>query len=376
MSTQEKRNLVTEIGLKKNGQSDKEWAQLRDEFDLEMSPDTLRKAGVGVKLVSDANEGYIERQKMRDMTAQVNAMYRSEARDQLLREEISVAVDKLQPLPTIFRTLTSHVANKELVLCVGDIHYGADICVKGLRGEILNEYNHEVFEKRMENLFNQIAEIITKERVSKVHLFLVGDLIDGMLRQSQLIRLEYGLVDSTIKFSEYMANWINSLSGLVDVDVSCCSGNHSEIRPLGSKKRQFPEENMERIISWYLKARLSSNKNVEVDERCDTYNLQKVLGYTFLLLHGDSEKTIPQLAAETIRLYSEPVDFFICGHKHRENEYPVGSTPDGRSVVIRVSSVCGADSYANSKGFGGKPGATAIVMEENYGRRCQYPIQL
>ena len=75
LSVQEKRDLVAEIEKKKNGRSDKDWVELRDEFDLEMSPETLRKAGVGVKLVADANvtdNKYAERQKLRDMTAQVN----------------------------------------------------------------------------------------------------------------------------------------------------------------------------------------------------------------------------------------------------------------------------------------------------------------
>lgn len=378
LSVQEKRDLVSEIGLKKSGRSDKDWIELRNEFDLEMSPETLRKAGVGVKLVADADiyDGYAERQKLRDMTAQVNEMYRSEARNELLREEIFSAVSKLKPLSPVYRVPVLSSSNRELVLCMGDVHYGADIRVKGLQGETLNEYNDEVFDIRMKDLFNQIACILAKENVSKLHLFLVGDLIDGMLRQSQLVKLQYGLVDSTIKFSEYMANWIDSLSGMVDVNVACCSGNHSEIRPLGSKKRQFPEENMERIISWFLKARLDNNDRITVDDRCDAYNLQNVLGYSFLLLHGDSEKTIPQLAAVTISLYAKPVDFFICGHKHRDQEFPIGSTPDGHSTVIRVPSICGADTYATSKGYGGKAGAVAIVMEEGYGRRCQYPINL
>ena len=257
---------------------------------------------------------------------------------------------------------------------MGDVHFGADINVKGLYGETLNEYNENIFMMRMADLFDQTVDIIKKEDIGKVHLFLVGDLIDGMLRQSQLVRLQYGIVDSTIHFSEYMALWIHHLTQYANVKVACCTGNHSELRPLGSKKGQFPGENMEKIISWYLRARL--HKEVEIDDKCDVFSLQEVLGYTFLLLHGDSEKTIPQLASETIRLYGKSVDFFVCGHKHRENEFPVGSTPDGRSTVIRVPSMCGADSYATSKGFGGRPGATAIVMEKGYGRRCQYPIQL
>ena len=378
LSVQEKRDLVSEIGLKKSGRSDKDWEQLRDEFDLEMSPETLRKAGVGVKLVADAGitEGYVERQKLRDLTAQVNATYRKEARDELLREEIYAAIEKLPPLPSVFRMNRTTIQTKELVLCVGDIHFGADIHVKGLYGESINEYDENVFMIRMADLLEQTINIIEKENIHQVNLFLIGDLIDGMLRQSQLVRLQYGIVDSTMRFANYMAFWINNLSKYADVKVACCSGNHSEIRPLGSKKGQFPEENMEKIIVWYLKARLKDNDHIQIDDRCDVYSMQEVLGYTFLLLHGDSEKTIPQLASETIRLYNKSIDFFICGHKHRENEFPVGSTPDGRSTVIRVSSVCGTDTYANSKGFGGKPGATAIVMEKGYGRRCQYPIQL
>lgn len=385
LDIREKRELVEEITLKKSGRSDKDWSDLRDEYGLDMSPDTLRKAGVGIKLVADADmlgesgASYLERQKMRDLTANVNAMYRSEARSELLREEVATAIAKLEPLPLPIPdasfTWTPN-KTKELVLCIGDIHYGADIHVRGLYGEDLNVYNDEVFRKRMGQLLAETWSIIAKEKITNIHLFLVGDLIDGMLRQSQLMRLQYGLVDSTMRFSEYMAEWINKLSESAWVDVAFCSGNHSEIRPLGSKKRQFPEENMERLIAWYLKARLADNAKVHVDDRCDIFSRQSVLGFTFLLLHGDSEKHIPEVAAETVRLYGQPIDFFICGHKHRENEYPTGCTPDGSSVIIRVASVCGADSYATSKGYGGKPGATAIVMEEGYGRRCVYPIIL
>ena len=386
LGAQEKRDLVEEITLKKTGRSDKDWIDLRDEYDLDISPDTLRKAGVGIKLAVDADmlgkaesSSYLERQKMRDLTANVNAMYRKEARSELLREEVAAAIAKLEPLPPPIPDISYTWCpnkTKELVVCVGDIHYGADIHVTGLYGEDLNVFNDDVFRERMGQLLSETCDILAKERITKVHLFLVGDLIDGMLRQSQLMRLQYGLVDSTMRFSEYMATWINKLSESAEVNIASCSGNHSEIRPLGSKKRQFPEENMERLIMWYLKARLADNPKVSVDERCELYSLQNVLGFSFLLFHGDSEKNLQEVASETVRLYGRPIDFFICGHRHRENEYPTGCTPDGSSTIIRVSSVCGADSYATSKGYGGKPGATAIVMEEDYGRRCVYPIQL
>lgn len=127
---------------------------------------------------------------------------------------------------------------------------------------------------------------------------------------------------------------------------------------------------------WYLAERLRNIDRIHVHDTCKKYVKADVCGYSFLLLHGDSEKNIQDLATETIRLYKTPIDYFVCGHKHRESEYPTGSTPNGDSIVIRVPSICGTDSYAHSKGYGGKAGATAIVMEEGYGRRCVYPIVL
>lgn len=357
-----------------------------------MSPETLRKAGVGIKLVADADmlrakgesivsymsDGYVERQKMRDLTAQVNKMYRAEAREELLRETIAEAVSNLVPLhPICYAPYNGQSSGKELVLCIGDMHYGANINLRGLEGESVNRYNSEVFEERMEKLLDETVDILKKEQIKDVHVFMVGDLIDGMLRQSQLVKLEYGMVDSTIRFAEYMSNWIISLASHAQVHVAACSGNHSEVRPLGSKKREFPNENMERIILWFMAERLKNyDWCVKIDPSCERFSKKTVCGYTFLLLHGDAEKDIPQFADETIRLYGKPIDYFICGHKHRESEYPTGVSPQGTSLVVRVPSICGPDSYAQSKGFGGQAGAIAMVMEPGYGRRCVYPIQL
>ena len=169
-SLQEKQDLVDQISKKKNGAIDKDWSEICSEFDLNLNTETQRKAGVGIKLVSDANMirdalsstindlsgGYVERQKLRDQTGKVNEIYRSEARSELLRETIAQAIKdlpkiELQYAPRVYKWDTE----RQLVLGLGDIHYGADIHVEGLNGETLNEFNHEVFEERMEKLFDE-----------------------------------------------------------------------------------------------------------------------------------------------------------------------------------------------------------------------------
>lgn len=386
---EDKRAQVEEIRRKKNGSIDIDWVEILDEFNLDINAETLRKAGVGIKLADDANMfildrsadlasiagDYIERQKMRDLTRQVNDIYRSESRSELLRETIADAIENL-PQIIIPNSPISHSGEKTIVVGIGDLHYGAKIKVEGLMGETINEYNSDIFEKRMWKLLTEIESICEKEDIGFVSVFFVGDLIDGMLRQSQLMRLQYGMVESTIRLSEFLAQWLNMLSVHANVSVYAVSGNHSEVRPLGSKKGQFEDENLEKIVMWYLAERLRENDSISIQPEVKKMNLVKIRGYNFLLMHGDGEKKIEQIAREAINLYGEHIDFFVCGHKHREQEIPSGMTSDGNSVVIRVPSICGTDTFANSKGYGGRPGAIATVIEQNYGRRCVYPIQL
>ena len=387
LSLSEKADLTKMIAQKKRGEIDDDWQDICDWFNLDVNADTLRKAGVGVKLAADANmlssearadisNGYCERQKLRDLTRQANAMFRAESRSELLKETIAEAVKAL-PAITVRRSgvLTKH-GKQSLVLCLGDFHYGADIHVKGLLGETVNEYNSTVFEQRMEKLLREVEAIIAKESIDEVHMFLVGDLIDGMIHIGQVMRLEYGIIESTMKLAEYLAAWIGELGQTVDVKVHSCTGNHSEVRPLRSKAREFEDENLEKIIMWYLAARFEGNGYVMIDSDCNKYSYAVVENYSFLLLHGDGEKSIDIIAKEAINMYGKPIDYFVCGHTHKEQEYPAGLTNDGQSVIVRTPSICGVDRYAQSKGYGGRPGAIAMIIEEGYGRRCVYPIQL
>ena len=192
----EKSDLVRQIAKKKAGEIDTDWGEICDQFDLNINAETLRKAGVGIKLVSDAymlgvpktdvSSGYVERQKMRDLTKQVNAMYRTESRSELLREQIADAVKNLPAFSiTAYASSDTEDKDRALVLALGDFHYGADIHVEGLKGEMVNEYNHTIFERRMEKLLHETVDVIYAEGVHEIHLMLVGDLLEGMLRQSQ-----------------------------------------------------------------------------------------------------------------------------------------------------------------------------------------------
>ena len=65
--------------------------------------------------------------------------------------------------------------DRELVVGIGDIHYGADINVYGLHGEVINLFNSCVFEQRMNQLFDRLTSIAYHEDVYKINVFFLGD---------------------------------------------------------------------------------------------------------------------------------------------------------------------------------------------------------
>lgn len=109
---------------------DKDWSEICSDFDLNISADTLRKAGVGIKLADDAcmigrenaendleriSNGFVDRQKIRDLTSKVNSIYRSESRNELMRESISSAIKALPEIHPDRIKLCEHDGDRALV---------------------------------------------------------------------------------------------------------------------------------------------------------------------------------------------------------------------------------------------------------------------
>lgn len=389
----EKWELVQEVLDKKNGDSDRDWAEIVADFDLECNPETLRKAGVGVKLANDAgmrfsgeqqdniNRDFMERQKMYDIQRGIRKDMREMSRTELLCERISEAIKSLPEIRLEkFSTGMPKQSNakRELVVGMGDFHFGAEFVVNGLFGDEINRYDSYVFEKRMAMLMNYIVQITEKEKPEQVTLMIVGDMLDGMLRAGQLQRLEYGVVESAMKLSETMAQWLVDLEEIIQlpIRVYAVRGNHGEIRPLGSKAGQFPEENLERIVMHYLRARFTEDEWIWiVDDDAPQTQVIDVCGYRFMLTHGQGIN-LETMARDSVNLYNKPIDVFMVGHLHKSQTFQSGIMNGTNIYVERVPSLCGVDPYAQSLGYGGQPGATIILMEEGYGRRCVYPIVL
>lgn len=199
---------------------------------------------------------------------------------------------------------------------LGDLHIGE-----------LTESQHKLI---LQHVFNNIKEY------KNVELTFVGDNIEGLLHTSQLQNLKMSVVEQVLITQNLLSEFIINVAQhtnlhkvrFIDED------NHGEIRPLKSGRGDFPNENLNKIISETLR-RVCEELNIEyISAPTITDN-----GYTYL--HGDQFRSL-----KAIEKASSSLGKIVCGHFH---EY----TNNG--VVISCPALVTSGAYANSLGYFDKP---------------------
>ena len=311
-----------------------------------------------------------ERYKIQTEKLELNRWLRENARDELIVEHICQAVEKLEPL-AIPDPIHTEVSDREGILLFGDEHYGTEFEIRGLRNEILNSYSPEIFENRMWSLLEQTISIVRKEGFSRIHVFSMGDFEDGLLRVKQLMQLRYGVVEGTVRYADFISNWLNELSKYVEVEFQTTNGNHTELRMLGQPKGTFTKENMSLVVEAIITTRLANNPNFTFTKNPTGYIYADILGYKLLGIHGEV-KSMEQAIKDFSQIYRVQLDFLIAGHKHHSRSETVGINQE----VINVPSIIGVDDYSLSIHKTSNAGATFLVFEKDKGKSIEYAIKL
>lgn len=311
-----------------------------------------------------------ERVKLQTEKLEYNRWLREEARDELITEKICDAINSLIPLD-IPEHITPVHNTRAYALVYGDEHFGVEYELKGLFGDIINAYSPEIFEERMWDLFYQTVEIVQKENIDTLNVFNMGDFNDGILRVSQLMKLRYGAVDGTIKYADFIANWLNELTKFVRVKYQSTNGNHSELRLIGQPKGTFTEDNMGKIVTEFIKTRLKDNPNFTYIENPTGFIYAQLACNTVLGIHGEV-KNMKTAIDEFSRIYNVPIQYLLAGHLHHNKTEEVGIN----SEVINVGSIIGVDSYSLSLRKTANASAKLLVFEQAKGKVCEYTLKL
>lgn len=301
-----------------------------------------------------------------------NKWLREEARDKLITEKIIGAIKEQEKFEIPSPIIINNNYQKEGLLCFGDEHVGTEFIVKGLFGETINEYNLDVFYRRMNDLLSQTVSIVKKENIDILNIFSLGDFSDGVLRVSQLKNLKYGVVESTVLYANYISEWLNKLSKYVKIKFNMIiDANHTQLRLLSQPKGTFEHENMSLIVSNTIKYRLKDNPNFKYIDTLNGMMIANICGFNFIGIHGEV-KSMEQALKDYQVMYDINIDYLIAGHLHHSKSETIGIDKE----VINVPSIIGVDPYSIKLRKTSNAGATLLIISEEYGKEIEYSIKL
>lgn len=181
-----------------------DWSEIRDKYNINCNPDTIRKASstiFGGQFRTDYLKNQIytnpdefskekeldkkladirkERIKLQTANIERGRVDRNESRQEMYYEYVGSVSNSL-PLPEFQPLCSSGEKDIEYLMTLADVHYGAKFVSEN------NEYSPEIAKERFERLSGQVIDFIQKHSISKLHIVSLGDLVQGVLRISDL----------------------------------------------------------------------------------------------------------------------------------------------------------------------------------------------
>lgn len=305
-----------------------------------------------------------ERIKIQTANLEYSANARTEARGELFQERISEAIRRLEPVKV------KHIIHKPFnqgrtgLLCISDLHAGSTYEIKGLYGEVVNSYSFEVMKDRLWKLIGLVeADCVEYDNLI---VGICGDLFENMLRATSLTKLKEPVIDTVIKTSEFLCQWISELQNRLEINIRVVTvgGNHDTCSFLGAKPR-FEEENLTKIVTKFMQIRFENNPYVQVDQFTDVaiINIQDV---NVMIEHGE-DSNLQTTIEYFSNLYNIDIDECISGHLHRPESRAIGITELGDRMIYRVGSICGVDSYSKRLRKSARPSAYFALYEKEQG---------
>lgn len=316
----------------------------------------------------------LEKQRIKLKTEKIeyNKWLKEEARDEMIKDEIVSAINNLKPLK-VPDYIKPEFNNKSYLLAFGDCHYGIEFELKDLFGSTINKYSPDIFKERMWDLLNQLIYLIEKENIKTLEVWEMGDSLQGILRiNSQLMKLRYGIIESSILYADFLSEWLNKLSEYVYIRFQMVEdSNHNQLRILNTPKNSFPEENMSKVILTFIKERLKDNPNIKIIENPTGMNYTMVGCYNILGIHGEV-KDLDKAIDEFSRTYQCHINYICAGHLH----HMVTKETGRNSEALNIRSIVGVDPYGLSLRKISNAGASLFVFDSVFGKVCDYSLKV
>ena len=288
-----------------------------------------------------------EKAKKKAQTERIetNKWLREQARSEMFYDKVKDCMEEyLSYNPVFEKNNITQSINKSAVLFLADQHYGVSFTIYGLDGSVINEYSPEIFEQRMNTILFETVDYIQKNNITHLDIMCLGDSLDGLIRQSQLMKLRWGVVDCAVKYGNYMFKWFTELSKYINITIYNVSGHHTRLDLLGTKKGEHERENLDKVIMSIIKngVELTENPNIKIIENyADVIYTELSCGTKIMGIHGEV-RDLDTARKDYQETYNVPIDYIVAGHLHHNESFQGGY----KKGAIRVGSIIGVDDFS------------------------------
>lgn len=387
LTTETYEQICKDIDAKLDGENDYDWSELKDKYNVQCNPDTIRKGSstiFGGKFRSEYLKSKInsmsedndldkkiqelrkERIKLQTANIERSRLDRSESRQEMYYEYVGNVVKTL-PVPQFspIQIREDDISdNRNYVLAITDVHYGATFKSEN------NEYSKDIAMERFDYLLTEMLNFIKCHNLSNIKVAMLGDSLQGLIHLTDLKINDSSVVKSSVEISHIIANFLNSLSQYVNVEYyHVPSANHTQTRGLGTRPNELMDEDLEYLIGNYIKDLLKNNERVKVTlaEENKQYVIIPVDGYDIVAMHGHQIKNIETAIKDLSMVRREFVEYLLLGHFHAGKSITCNEGCCNDAEVLVSSSFVGSDPYSDSLFKGSKAACMIYGFNELYG---------
>ena len=312
-------------------------------------------------------ENYSSKYKEREWVNAYRRAIREEVRIDNFKDEIQLAVSRINALPII----TPHPLQfdefefkQEAVLLFSDLHIGVDC------DNYYNKYNLDIAEERVNKLVDEVIYYCKVNRVQRLNVLNLGDLIHGCIHTNARIEQQMDVVTQVMYAAEILSQFLNALTELgIEITYRSVFDNHSRI--IADKTQHIEKEQFSRIIDWYVAERLKDKPIIFVNDNIDGgIGKFKIFSKVAMFSHGHQGNKNSSLQ-EFIGLTREWIDYIFLAHYHN----PAMKDYQGCKVFIN-GSIVGTEQYAFGKRLFTKPSQKLLVFQENSNNIIDIDIML
>ena len=283
-------------------------------------------------------------------------LYETAIKDSTKKELI---IDTIQDLAPAIRSVQIPKAKKAsksgspqvVVAPLSDTHIGDRVKEEQMAG--LNEYNIDIFNKRLYGWANTVVQLVELRRnhspVDKLILPMLGDMISGDIHE-ELARTNIdNCMEQMIQGANLIAQAVIFLAGnFAEVEIPCVVGNHGRMTRKPPMKDKYMDWDF--MMYQWIAAFCREQKNVTFNISKSFINSFNAGNKTVLIMHGDSVPgaglgtTILNQVSKFRNVLSYGFDSVMMGHFHRIDEFDIGT-----GEVHICGTMKGGDEYAFQK---------------------------